>query len=129
MLRWSAESPLRTVLLLLCAAATVYFTFAIAQRTAQLYGMHQERLQLEREISALEAREQRLSNERDRLIASRDIEAIARQEMNLIKPGETAVIVYPPPGSSPPPRDTRTASPSAAPAEDNLSWWQRLLPR
>ena len=126
MLHWSAESPLRTLLLLASAAVVVYFAFAMAQRGAQLYGMREERVQLQRELAALEVRQQRLLAEKERLTKNQDIESLARQELNLIKPGETAVIVYPAFAKDPPAPEPGAPQGSPAP-EDGRPWWQRLF--
>lgn len=126
MLHWAATSPVRTLLMLGCAAFAFYFTIAAGQRLIQLYGVHQEQAGLQRELAGLQAREDLLRAERERLVKHQDIESLARQELNLIKPGETAVVVYPatvpgPAGAEP---KLETAQPPREP-----SWLERLFGR
>lgn len=89
------EVPFRTMLVLAIITLTIYFLFAFAQRTAQIYGLQQEETRLTREIKDLHVRNTQLLQDRDGLQRDTDIEKVAREELNLIKPGETAVIVLP----------------------------------
>lgn len=72
---------------------SLYFFIALGQRTLQVYQLKQEEVRLQGEVMALEVRNRQLSAQRDRLLTDTDIEKVAREELNLVKPGETAVIV------------------------------------
>lgn len=89
------ELPFRTMLFLAIVTLSIYFVFAFVQRTAQIYGLQQEETRLTREVRDLHARNTQLLQDRDGLQRDTDIEKVAREELNLIKPGETAVIVLP----------------------------------
>jgi len=119
------RSPVRILVLLASAAMAVYFAVAIGGRTVQLYQMQVERVQLEQELAILRAEEQALLGERDRLVQYQDIESIARRDLNLIKPGETAVIVYPAFASP----DPAPAPPTPIAARPEPSWLERLFSR
>ncbi len=95
MSRIRLEVPFRTMLFLAIVTLSIYFVFAFAQRTAQIYGLQQEETRLAREVRDLHARNAQLLQDRDGLQRDTDIEKVAREELNLIKPGETAVIVLP----------------------------------
>lgn len=74
---------------------TGYFLLALAQRTLQIYQLKVEEARLQEEVAGLQQRYEALITERDDLLQDTDIEKIAREELNLIKPGETAVVVIP----------------------------------
>ena len=93
--RFSLSFPTNTVLLMASISLGLYFLVSVTQRTAQVYQLRQEEVRLQREVGSLEARHQQLVEQRDRLQSDPDIEKIAREQLNLIKPGETAVIVLP----------------------------------
>lgn len=95
MSRFSLSFPTNTVLLMASIALGLYFLVSVTQRTVQVYQLRQEEVRLQREVGSLEARHQQLVEQRDRLQSDTDIEKIAREQLNLIKPGETAVIVLP----------------------------------
>lgn len=117
------QTPIKTLLFLTFAALSVYFLVALGGRAVQLAQIHQQGRQLEQELALLQTREQRLIDDRDRLLQHQDIELIARRDLNLIKPGETAVIVYPAFASdSPQPAAEEPAKPQREP-----SWLERLL--
>lgn len=110
--------PLRTMALLAGAALALYFGLATAQRTAQIYQLKQEELRLQREVAGLEVKYRQLAAERDRLQTDTDIEKVAREELNLIKPGETAVIVV----ASQEARERALQEPQPHPQEEPPSW-------
>jgi cell division protein FtsB len=120
--RWSPETPIRTLLLLACTAVALYVAFGLGQRTVQWWRLNDEQMALRRDLAALHLKEHGLVEERERLRSAQDLEAIARREMDLIKPGETAVIVYPAPASAAPP----TAPAQDAPVRQG-SWLERLF--
>ena len=85
----------RALVSLAGAAIVLFFTVAVAQRTAHTFQLHQEASNLETVRNTLETRRVSLAEERQRLQDGTDVETIARRELNLIKPGETAVVVLP----------------------------------
>ena len=124
MLHWASASPLRTLLMLACAAIAFYFTIGTGQRLIQLYGIYQEQAQLQREVATLQDRHASLMVERERLVKHHDIESLARRELNLIKPGEVAVIVYP--AFAPSPASTGPVLGTTQP-QRQPSWLERLF--
>src|SRR5688572_26703543 len=72
-----------------------YFLLSLVQRTQQIYQLKVEEAQLHREVAGLQQRYAGLVKERDGLLQDTDIEKVAREDLNLVKPGETAVVVIP----------------------------------
>ncbi|MBI2885659.1 MAG: septum formation initiator family protein [Chloroflexi bacterium] len=109
---------------LVSVLVSLYFTVALGQRTFQVYQLKQEEVRLQGEVMVLELRNRQLSAQRDRLLTDTDIEKVAREELNLVKPGETAVIVLsnrqPAEG-----REQEAATQSQEEAE-TAPFWQRL---
>ncbi len=73
----------------------LFYGFAVAQRFVHTLELRQEALGLQHDIDTLTARRTALETERKGLQAGTDVETIARRELNLIKNGETAVVVLP----------------------------------
>ena len=128
MLRISPAFPLRTLLLLGSVVAAGSFLFSIGQRTIQMYQLQHEEAGLRREVAGLEAMNRQLLEQREGLNNDADIEKIAREELNLIKPGETAVVVLPSPEVIAR-MEQQTAAPQEITGSSSKSWWERLFRR
>ena len=95
MQRLAITIPANGMLLLASVSLCVYFLFSVGNRTVQLYQLKQEEAQLQAELRTLDQQRQSLIEERDQLLTGTNVEKIAREELNLIKNGETAVVVLP----------------------------------
>ena len=95
MQRLAITIPANGMLLLASVSLCVYFLFSVGNRTVQLYQLKQEEAQLQAELRTLDQQRQSLLEERDQLLTGTYVEKIAREELNLIKNGETAVVVLP----------------------------------
>ncbi len=95
MQRLAITIPANGMLLLASVSLCVYFLFSVGNRTVQLYQLKQEEAQLQAELRTLDQQRQSLIEERDQLLTGTNVEKIAREELNLIKLGETAVVVLP----------------------------------
>ena len=128
MLRISLAFPLRTLLLLASIAVVVSFLLPIGNRTIQIYQLQNEEAGLRREVAGLEAKNKQLQMQQEALKNDADIERIAREELNLIKPGETAVVVLP--SQEVIARMEQQAAALKETAESpRRSWWERLFQR
>ena len=128
MLRISLAFPLRTLLLLASIAVVVSFLLSIGNRTIQIYQLQNEEAGLRREVAGLEAKNKQLQMQQEALKNDADIERIAREELNLIKPGETAVVVLP--SQEVIARMEQQAAALKETAESpRRSWWERLFQR
>ena len=121
------QTPIKTVLFLTFAAIAVYFLVALGGRAVQLAQIHQEGRQIEQELALLAGAEQRLIDARDRLLQHQDIESVARRDLNFIKPGETAVIVYP--AFAAEPQAPAPEEPAQPDPDPEPTWLERLFPR
>ena len=88
------------ILLLLAVPIVIYFAFTTAGKVLQNYHLRQEGNQILQEIKEIEARNLALQAYRDYVQSDEYIEKVAREELNLMKRGETAVIVLSPPSST-----------------------------
>ena len=80
-----------------------------------------ERERVAAQVSTLAAQNRRLEERARQLQSDAEIERLARQHYNLVRPGEEAfAIITPPP---PNPAAVERRAPSRAP------WWQRVLTR
>ncbi len=100
-----------------------YATYSIADRWYQSYVLALEEAETRREIEAL--RDQNLRLQADLVYTRGDqyVEKIAREQLNLVKPGDRAIILVGPAGTSTPPSPPRREVPP--PAEK--PGWRKLL--
>ena len=124
MIKSLLRSPSSAIVLVIGLVIAGYFAVAIGQRTGQLVQIHKERDQIERQIASLEDRHLDLVTTRDRLRDGQDVEKLARENLNLVKPGEIAVIVIPSSASQKP---TEDISSPPAPASNGLQRWIEAL--
>lgn len=84
------------LLLLAVATVIVYLTSATISRSYQLYQLKREEARLRADIGTQRARQETLLREKAGVSSDAFVEKVAREELNLIKPGETAVIILSP---------------------------------
>lgn len=99
--------------------AVGYLGFTTARYVIHEYQLRQEQASLSREIDELAVEHEQLIAVRDYLKSDEYVEEVARQELGLVRPGETLVVVSSTAGSTPTPLPDE---PSAGRA-----WWQRLF--
>ena len=95
MRRKAFQLPAHVVVALATLMVAGYFLLALVQRTLHIYQLKVEETRLTREVADLRTRYHQLVAQRDGLMRDTDIEKVAREELNLIKEGETAVVVIP----------------------------------
>jgi cell division protein FtsB len=99
--RRRARLTARATVLLAVIGAIVFLSVA----PARLYFEQRAELAaLEREASAMEAGNQRLSERAERLRDGDELERLARQCLGMVRPGEVAFVVVPAHGAPTPPR-------------------------
>ncbi|MBI4300112.1 MAG: septum formation initiator family protein [Chloroflexi bacterium] len=108
------------LLLLLALPVLIYFGFATIAKAIETYELKQEQGRIQRDIGQLESRNADLQKTADYLKSDDYIEKVAREQLNLIKPGEKAVVVIAPPGQQPP-----SAVPENAAKVDTRPNWRR----
>ena len=104
------------LILLAAAGMVVYFLASGATNLVRSLQLTQEESNLEAEIDDLEARYERLVALEAYLESDEYIEAIAREQLGLVKPGETAFIAI-------------STQPSPVPEEGSATdlWWEILI--
>ena len=120
----TATSWLRPGLLILfLLPALAYGGYSIADRWYQSYVLAEEEAQLRREIAQLRLENLRLQGELTYARSDQYIESVAREQLNLVRPGDRAILlVGPPRRSTPEPTPRREATPVA-----ERSPWRKLL--
>ncbi|MBV9355147.1 MAG: septum formation initiator family protein [Chloroflexi bacterium] len=100
----------------------LYALFATGQKAIDNYRLNQQADELRVEV--VELRSQNIQLQQEIIDAHTDasVEKIAREQLGLVKPGDNALIVDPPPGAQPSaaatPSPTRPADPPPA-----QQWW------
>ncbi len=94
----------------------VLFLYSMVQTVAQTYRLRESQRVLETEVFALREQRAEIEGLRDYLASDEYIEAVARAQFGLVRPGEVAVIVD---------------APAAPPAdrEAGRRWWEVLFGR
>lgn len=112
--------------MLAVAVALGWGFYAMAREAGQNYTMNEELAALEQEIAELKRENTRLIRAIQRAKSDYGIEQIAREEMNLIRPGDKTVLLVGPPQSAVAPQ-----APVAPPQPDRAPrpLWQQLLGR
>lgn len=120
-----AFTPLvQRLLVLLLVFLTASFFYATVSKALEVYSLKREANRLQQEIQAAQARHEQLLRQRDFLQTEAYIETIAREELGLIKPGETALGILPATGASPSRRPTPEPSPPAPRPPSWERWWE-----
>lgn len=98
------------------ACMVVYFLASGAANLVRSHQLTQEESSLQSEIDGLESRYERLLALEQYMESDEYIEAIAREQLGLVKPGETAFIAIP-----------TQPSPTPEPGSATNLWWEVLI--
>jgi cell division protein DivIC len=105
------------IIVLVTALAITYFLITAALGAVRSYQLQQREDRLRSEIAELQARYERLDALKAYLNSDEFIESAAREQLGLVRPGETGFITI----SSQP-------APTPAPGEPRAElWWDALL--
>ena len=99
----------------------LYLGTLTVARTLETYATYQDAARMRAEIQGLQERYAQLETLRDYELTDDFVEQVARRELNLIKPGETAVIVIAP---TPTPTEALPLL-----VEERKPWWREMLGR
>lgn len=108
--------------LLFLLPALAYAGYSVADRWYQSYVLAQEEAELRREIAQLRDANLRLQAELNDARGDAAIESVAREQLNLVKPGDRPFLLVGPAASPTPPAPRREPAP---PAEKPA--WRRVL--
>jgi cell division protein FtsB len=92
------------------------FAYSAVQTAAQTYRLHEQRVVLIHDVDELQRQKAELQGLTDYLRSDEYLEAVARTEFGLVRPGETSVVVDAP--TQPPPQRT-----------PGQRWWEALFAR
>lgn len=133
MRRKAFQLPGNVVVALATLIVAGYFLLAVGQRILHIYQLKVEETRLVREVADLRTRYHQLVAQRDGLMRDTDIEKVAREELNLIKEGETAVVVIPSqhaiaeaqrsPSAQRSPPPSKASEQAASPGTQILQWF------
>ena len=101
------------------ALVVVYFLVSGGFNAIRSHQLRQQEDRIEAEIRQIQARYQRLDDLREYLNSDEYVETVARQQLGLVREGETGFVVV----STVP---TPTPVPGQGPAEPEL-WWDVLI--
>ena len=104
------------IILLAAVCIAVYFLAAGAANLVRSQQLSQEESRLQAEIDDLQERYNRLIALEQYLNSDEYVEAIAREQLGLVKPGETAFIAIP-----------TQPSPAPEPGAESELWWETLI--
>lgn len=78
-----------------CLAVLAYFLFSLSDLVVSKHRLDERLSALQSEVTRLEAESKALEQEVEWLRTDQAVEALAREELGWVKPGETGVIVVP----------------------------------
>lgn len=101
-----------------------YTLYSVADRSVQTYRLSRQVAIARAEVETERQENLRLQRALAEARSDAHIEGIARQELNLVKPGDRAVVLT---GATPPPTPTPSAASTLPPADPAPGWLRWLL--
>lgn len=98
------------------ALIVVYFLFIFAGSRFRAEQVNSQRSQLQEEITSMQSRYDQLQTLEEYLQSDEYVEKVAREQLGLVKPGETGIVILP---TQPSP----TPAPGSEPA---ANWWDTI---
>lgn len=90
---WQATSA--RIVLLVALAAVAYFAFAAVSNGVQTHRLRQDEEQMSKEIGQLQEEYSSLVGLHEYVRSDEYVESVARQQLGLVRPGETPIVVLP----------------------------------
>lgn len=98
------------------ALIVVYFLFIFAGSRFRAEQVNSQRSQLQEEITSMQTRYDQLKTLEDYLQSDEYVEKVAREQLGLVKPGETGIVILP-----------TLPSPTPAPGSEPVgNWWDTI---
>jgi len=98
------------------ALIVVYFLFIFAGSRFRAEQVNSQRSQLQDEISSMQTRYDQLQTLEQYLQSDEYVEKVAREQLGLVKPGETGIVILP---TQPSPTPVPGSEPAA-------NWWDTI---
>lgn len=113
------------IALLLAVPLLIYVVGAAGLKALEAYQLRQDADRLRREIVELQTRNADLRRQIEYLRTDAYVEKAAREELHLVKPGETATVMVGPPDLEPGPLLASVARGGDTPTRDVRPTWRR----
>ena len=112
----------RRIVLFVVVPLLAYFGVSSVNRALDTYSLQRASDDVRVEIDELQERNEELLRQREFLKTDEYVERIAREELDLVKPGETSIVVITPRDTIRPPRPGEPVV-DEAPAPNWRRWW------
>lgn len=101
-----------------------YLSFGTARKALEVYQLNQQASQIRQEIAQLKDRNAELRRQMEYLQSPEYVEKVAREQLNLVQPGDTPLVLVYPTGKEPAPQPTPVpAQKQTAPSPNWQRWW------
>lgn len=121
--RRNRTAPIGQIIFLLAIPLIIYFSYSIVRKSLDGYSLSQEADAIRRDIEVLKNRNFELKRQADYLSTDGYIEKVAREELNLVKPGEISVVVVASPALATASRDGDGANEKRDNRPNWNQWW------
>ncbi len=112
------------IVIALVIPLVAYFGLAAGQKAIEVYRLNQEAALVRAETEALKEENARLLKQVEYLKSDAYVEKIAREQLNLIKPGDKPVVVLAPEGRKDNGDRTQLTVENATDKPNWLRWWE-----
>jgi cell division protein DivIC len=117
--------PFRTFAIVVAVVLVVLFGFALGNLVISGYQLNAQAAHVRAAIAALKVENARLQERVRYLQSDGAVEALAREQLGWIRPGDTAIVVVARPGDTLPPPSLPAPAPS--PQAPNWVRWMKFL--
>ena len=112
------------VFLIVAIPLLAYLTFATARKALEVYQLNQQASQIRSEIAVLKDRNTELRRQIEYLQSPDYVERAAREQLNLVQPGDIPLVLVYPSGKEPPAEPSRASTPTQPFSPANWQrWW------
>ena len=121
----ASRPPVAHIMLLLSIPVLAYLAFAVGSKALDLYRLQERSAAIRHEIEALKDRNEALRRQIEYLRSDAAVENVARQQLGLVRAGDTAVILVSSsqgPDNLPPSAPPKEEAPSSRP--NWQQWWE-----
>lgn len=115
------------IIVLLTLPLIVFLAFSAGRKVLETFALKQEAAVIQQEIEDLRARNAELRQQIEYLRSDAYVERIAREELDLVRPGDVSFIVTSPKPDATP-ASAPTAKPSPQPGQNRAVPWRDPIP-
>lgn len=112
------------VFIVLAIPLLAYLSFSTARKALEVYQLNRQASQIRQEITQLKDRNAELRRQTEYLQSPDYVEKAAREQLNLVRPGDIPLVLVYPPGKEPAVEPPLARPPSrTAPVPNWQRWW------